>query len=421
MKNWFWRAGGVAACIGLAAVVLGTAPARAETIHVWARSDDQVFMPKIVDAFNKAQSKDHVDLQIVPTAQMVQKYAVAAASGAAPDALTLDLIYTPAFAAAGELQDLTGFAKSLPYFNALSPAHLSVGTYQGKIYGLPFSGDASVLVWNKDLFKQAGLDPETPPKTWAEMRADAKKITALGHGIKGFYFSGDCGGCQIFTFAPLIWASGGHLFTDGGKKATLDTPQMHAAIDFYRAMVADGSVPAGAETDNGANFFSAFATGKIGLTSLGSFAIGALNAQDPGLHYGVTFIPGESGGWSSFAGGDNFVVSRGTKKLAAIEAFLRFAYSLEGQRILAHNGSLPVREDVIKQALQGLDARYLVTAQAMAHGRTPYSTVFNDLINSANGPWITMLNKAIFGNAAAVEPAIKSAQSAMQTTIDTAP
>lgn len=407
-----WGLGAIAAAFMLSAA------AQAETIHIWARSDDQVFMPKIVDAFNASQTKDHVDLQIIPTAQMVQKYAVAAAGGSAPDALSLDLIYTPAFAAAGELEDITDFAKLLPYFKSLSPAHLSVARYHGKIYGLPFSGDASVLVWNKDLFKQAGLNPDQPPKTWAEVRADAKKITALGRGIKGFYFSGDCGGCMIFTFAPLIWASGGHLFADQGKKATLDTPQMHAAIDLYRSMIADGSVPAGAQTDSGTNFFSAFATGKIGIISLGSFAIGALNAQAPSLHYGVTFIPGQSGGWASFAGGDNFVVSRGTKKLAGIEDFIRFAYTLKGQQVLAHNGSLPVREDLIKQALAGLDPRYEVTAEAMAHGRTPYSVVFNDLINSANGPWITMLNRAIFGNKAGIEPAIKAAQSAMQTTID---
>lgn len=415
MKKWSAALGGVILALG------GAMQAQAETIHIWARSDDSVFMPKIVDAFNAAQTKDHVDLQLIPTAQMVQKFAVASAGGTAPDALTLDLIYTPAFAAAGQLKDLTDFTKSLPYFKSLSQAHLSVATYQDHIYGLPFSGDASVLVWNKNLFRQAGLDPDKGPTNWAELAADAKKVSALGNGIKGFYFSGSCAGCQIFTFAPLVWASGGQLFSADGKTVTLDTPQLHAAIDFYHGMVVDGVVPASAQTDTGTSFFSAFATGKVGLTSLGSFAIGALNAQDPTLKFGVTLIPGQKGGWSSFAGGDNFVVSNMTKKLDAIEAFIKFAYTLQGQVMLAHNGSLPVRGDLASAALEGLDARYLVTETAMTHGQTPYSTVFNDIINSANGPWITMLNKAIFGDPAQVEAAIKAAQSSMQSTIDTAP
>ncbi|MDR3514819.1 MAG: sugar ABC transporter substrate-binding protein [Azospirillaceae bacterium] len=396
-----------------------TSQAGAETISLWARSDDSTFMPKLVDAFNKSH-ETRVELQIVPVNELVQKYAIASAGGSAPDALSLDLIYTPAFASSGQLEDLTDLAKSLPYFSSLSPAHLSVGTFEGKIYGMPFSADASVLLWNKDLFKKAGLDPEKGPTTWAEIRADAEKVRALGADTYGYYFSGNCGGCNIFTFTPLIWASGGDIFSDGGKKATLDTPQMRDAIAFYQGMVKDRFVPAGARTDTGTNFFAAFATGKIGITPSGSFAIGALNGQYPNLHYGVTYLPGKTGGTSSFAGGDNFVVSKGTKKLGAIKEFLEYAYSLEGQTLLARNGSLPVRGDIAKQALADLDARYLIAADAMAKGRTPYSVVFNDLINSANGPWNTTLSKVLFADAGAIEPSLKEGDAAMQSIIDAA-
>lgn len=396
-----------------------TTQARAETLSLWARSDDSTFMPKLVDAFNKSH-QTKVELQIVPVNELVQKYAIAAAGGSAPDALSLDLIYTPSFAASGQLEDLTQLAKSLPYFASLSPAHLSVGTYEGKIYGMPFSADASVLIWNKDLFKKAGLDPEKGPSNWAEIRSDAEKVRALGGDTYGYYFSGNCGGCNIFTFTPLVWASGGDIFADGGKRATLDTPQMRDAVAFYQGMVKDGLVPAGARTDTGTNFFAAFATGKIGITPSGSFAIGALNSQYPNLHYGVTYLPGKTGGVSSFAGGDNFVVSKGTKKLAEIKEFLDYAYSLEGQTLLARNGSLPVRGDIAKQALGDLDARYLTAADAMTRGRTPYSVVFNDLINSANGPWNTTLSKVLFADASSIEPSLKDGDAAMQSIIDAA-
>ncbi len=416
MHKWILGLGGLVA----AALALPLS-ASADTFTLWTRSDSSTFMPKLVDAFNNSQKEHHADLQIVPVNELVQKYAVAAAGGTAPDALSLDLIYTPAFAAAGQLEDLTDFAKSLPYFNALSKAHMSVGTYNDRIYGVPFSADGSVLIWNKKLFKQAGLDPDKGPTTWAEIRTDAEKVNALGGDIKGFYFSGNCGGCNIFTFTPLIWASGGDIFSADGRRVTLDTPQMRDAIAFYQGMAKDKLIPAGAQTDTGANFFSAFATGKIGITPSGSFAIGALASQSPDLEYGVAPLPGKDGGSSSFAGGDNFVVSKGTKKMEAVKAFLEFSYSLDGQKLLARNGSLPIRSDIAKEALDGLDSRYLIAADAMANGRTPYSTVFNDLINSANGPWITMLNTAFFGGPDAIEPAIKAAQNTMQSIVDTAP
>ncbi|MDR3374636.1 MAG: sugar ABC transporter substrate-binding protein [Ancalomicrobiaceae bacterium] len=405
---------------GLAAAALASAvPAHADSFTLWVRSDGSTFMPKVVEAFN-ASHQNKAELQIVPVNELVQKYAVAAAGGTAPDALSLDLIYTPSFAAAGQLEDITDLAKSLPYFKALSPAHLSVGTYEGKIYGVPFSADASVLIWNKDLFKQAGLDPEKGPTTWAEIRSDAEKIRKLGPDIYGYYFSGNCGGCNIFTFTPLIWATGGDIFSADSKKAQMNSPAVHEAVAFYQGMVKDGLVPAGSKTDTGVNFFAAFATGKIGITPSGSFAIGALNSQYPNLHYGVTFLPGKTGGMSSFAGGDNFVVSKGTKKLALIKEFLEFAYSLPGQTLLAKNGSLPIRSDIAKDALAGLDARYLVAADAMAKGKTPYSVVFNDLINSANGPWNTTLNKVFFADEAAIDPALKECDAMMQSIIDAA-
>ena len=99
-----------------------------------------------------------------------------------------------------------------------------------------------------------------------------------------------------------------------------------------------------------------------------------------------------------------------------MKEFLEFAYSLEGQTILAKYGSLPVRGDIANEALKDLDPRYKVAAEAMAKGRTPYTVVFNDLINSANGPWTQMINEVFFGDD--VNGSIANAQAAMQSIID---
>jgi multiple sugar transport system substrate-binding protein len=191
---------------------------------------------------------------------------------------------------------------------------------------------------------------------------------------------------------------------------------MRDAIALYRGMVEKGLVPEGAKTDSGANFFAAFAAGNIGIAPSGAFAIGALNTQYKDIDYGVTFLPGKDGGSSSFAGGDNFVVTKGTPKLAVLKEFLDYAYSLEGQTLLASRGSLPVRGDLAKEALKDLDPRYQIAAEAMAKGRTPYSVVFNDIINSANGPWAQMINEVFFGDD--VDGAIANAQETMQGIID---
>ncbi|MGR6468409.1 ABC transporter substrate-binding protein [Rhizobium sp. PAMB 3182] len=399
------------------ATLLFAGSASAETVQMWVRSGIGDAFKETVKAYNGSH-EDKIELTEVPFSELVQKYAIAIAGGQAPDALSLDLIYTPAFAAAGQLEDLTDWAKSLPYFNSLSPSHVKLGTYEDHIYGLPLSVETSIFAWNKDLYRKAGLDPDKAPTTWDEITANAEKITALGNDTYGFYFSGGgCGGCMIFTFTPLVWGAGADILSEDGKTATLDTPQMRKAVDIYRNLVQKGTVPAGAATDNGSNFLS-LVNGNIGQQTLGAFAIGTMITQHPELDFGVTLIPSVDGKTSSFAGGDNFVVTKGTSKLENVKAFLDYVYSLDGQKIMAKYGSLPTRGDLADQVLDGLDPRLKVGVDAIKVAQTPYTLQFNDLINSANGPWASFTHAAIFGDN--VDQAFSDAQSQMQQIIDDA-
>ncbi|ABC92591.1 putative sugar ABC transporter, substrate-binding protein [Rhizobium etli CFN 42] len=403
------------AATGIATLCLVSAASAAENVEMWVRSGIGDAFKKVVEAYNSSH-ENKVVMTEVPFSELVQKYATAIAGGQAPDALSMDLIYNPAFAAAGQLEDLTDWAKSLPYFNSLSPSHVRLGTYQDKIYGLPLSVETSVFAWNKDLYKKAGLDPEKAPASWDEITANAEKIRALGDDTYGFYFSGGgCGGCMIFTFTPLVWGGGADILSADSKTATLDTPQMRKAVDIYRNMVKKDLVPAGAASDNGTNFLT-FTNGKIGQQSLGAFAIGTLVTQHPEINFGVTLIPGVDGKPSSFAGGDNFVITKGTKKIDAVKEFLEYIYSMDGQKVMAKYGSLPTRGDIADKVLEGLDPRMQVGLKAISVAKTPYTLQFNDLINSANGPWATFTNAAIFGDD--VDGAFSSAQSEMQSIID---
>lgn len=399
----------------LATLCLASTASAAEKIEMWVRTGIGDAFNKVVESYNASHENKVVTTE-VPFGELVQKYATAIAGGQAPDALSMDLIYTPAFAAAGQLEDLTDWAKSLPYFNSLSPSHVKLGTYQDKIYGLPLSVETSVFAWNKDLYKKAGLDPEKAPATWEEIEANAEKIRKLGDDTYGFYFSGGgCGGCMIFTFTPLVWGAGADILSEDSKTATLDTPQMRKAVGFYRDMVKKDLVPASAASDNGTSFLS-FTNGKIGQQSLGAFAIGTLVTKYPDINFGVTLIPSVDGKTSSFAGGDNFVITKGTKKIDAVKEFLEYIYSMDGQKVLAKYGSLPTRGDIADQVLAGLDPRMQVGLKAIAVAKTPYTLQFNDLINSANGPWATFTNAAIFGDD--VDGAFSNAQSEMQSIID---
>jgi multiple sugar transport system substrate-binding protein len=375
------------------------------TISIWARDSQQGFMTQLVDLYNKSHTVQ-AKVTIIPAATFVQKLGTAAASESGPDVSSIDLVFAPYFASAGALEDIGEMADALPYKDALSPSHRRLSTYEDTTYALPFTAEASAVYYNKDLFEKAGLDPEKPPTTYAEMRDAAKKIRALGKDYYGFTFAGACGGCNVFEFAPHVWASGGDVLSEDGTKAMLDTPQVTEALQFYRDMWTDGSMPSAAKNDAGTQQTPLFTSGKVGMVTLGAFAIPTMEKGKS--EFGVFPIPGKDGGQASFAGGDVISVISGTKNKAGAEDFVKWATDVEAQTFLAKNGSVPVRTDLVPEIYATQGEPYKVFGDLMSVGKTPYSVVENAVFNDNNGPWTKMINDAVFG------PDLAAAQAAGQ-------
>jgi multiple sugar transport system substrate-binding protein len=385
------------------------------TITIWARDTQKQFMGSLADAYNKTH-KAKAKVSIIPSAQFVQKFGTAAASGNAPEVTSIDLVYLPYFASQGALDDITSLADSLPYKDSLSPAHRRLAVYDGKTYALPFTAEASVLYYNKTLFKKAGLDPDKPPTTYAEVLADARKIRALGPKYYGYVFAGQCGGCNIFEFAPHVWASGGDVLSPDGKKAMFDSPQVTDALTFYRQLWQAGVMPSSVKNDAGSIQATTFSSGKVGMTNLGAFAVSTFVKSK--VNFGVAPIPGKDGGSASFAGGDEIAIPRGSKNKAAAQEFVKWATSEEAQTILAKAGIVPVRTDLTDKIYAPLDPRYKLLGDEMAKGKTPYSVVENAIINDNNGPWAKMINQAVFSGD--IKGAQAAGQKAAQSQLDEA-
>lgn len=392
-----------------AMAAIGTAFAQGTSeISFWVRASDRAFVTPMVKTWNdKHETK--VALTVIPNDDFVTKFGTAVAGGAAPDVVAIDLIFVPAFAKAGQLADISAEAKALPFAATLSPSHVRLAMYGDKQFAVPFSAESSFLLYNKALFKKAGLNPDEAPKTMADIEAAAKKITALGGGVKGFYFSGACGGCNIFTMTPYVWASGGDVLSADGTQETLDTPALRNTLAMYRRMWNDGLMPGGAKTDNGSNFINPFFTGKIGMVGTGAFAIGLLKREHPEIDFGVTPLPGDKGGNASFAGGDSIAIPATSKHKKEAWDFIQWSLSEEVQvEQFAKGGSVPVRSDLSDNKYFREDPRFMVAAKAMQAGATPYSVHFNQLFNDPNGPWLAMIQEAVFGKG--VDQAIKDAR-----------
>ena len=111
------------------------------------------------------------------------KIGAAAAANGLPDLFSADVVFMPNWTSAGLFQDITDRINGMPGIDKVAQAGIDVGTWDGKKYGMPFIADLSVWMWNKKLFKQAGLDPEKGPTTLEEFAADARAVAKLGNGV----------------------------------------------------------------------------------------------------------------------------------------------------------------------------------------------------------------------------------------------
>lgn len=388
-------------CAALVALLLGSiAPATsalAETMTMWVRASGTNAAAHMVNLWN-ASHPDKIELTTIPDTQMVTKLATGVQARQVPDLVSFDLIYMPDFMKAGFLEDLTADLKKNPNFGSVAKAYVDIATYQGKLYGAGFTPDVSILVWNKDLFKQAGLDPEKPPATLAEIHEYAKKIRALGPDIYGFYFSGACPGCNIFTTSPMMVAAGSKILPASDKDEALTGDGVKQVLETFRDMWKEGLIPKNAQADSGANFASVFKTGKIGIQGTGGFLLSELKRDVPNMNFGVTFLPGaKKGQVSSFVGGDVVAIPKGSKHLAAAKAFIAWELTDEAQlEGLAKNNILPSRPALANNKYFASDPRVVVTAKAIGVGYVPWVYHFADMVNSDSSPWINMLQRAIF-------------------------
>src|SRR3954447_25984155 len=172
----------------------------------------------------------------------------------------------------GQLANLTQYAKGLPYFSKYNKAVIAEGTdAKGRIVALPKGAYAQALHYNRKLFAQAGLDPNKPPKTWAQLQADALKISQKT-GKPGYVEMAKGDNTAGWILTTLTYALGGRMERGTGTRAvaTLTNAQTVTALNMLHHMRwVDNSL--GSNFDYGwSDINQAFAAGNVGMYISGS-------------------------------------------------------------------------------------------------------------------------------------------------------
>jgi multiple sugar transport system substrate-binding protein len=388
-------------------------------VHFWARQATDGVAEGLVKQFNATHKNLKVILHLTPPNDDTSQLATAIRAGSVPDLVGLNDIDVPTFSHENTLMNLTKYVDALPYKSALSPGHLELATYNGQYYGVPYLADLSVLWYNKALFSQAGLNPDDPPTSYAQIVSDAKKISALGHGISGFSFAGDCQGCLGFTMLPSLWAAGQHLINGplGNQTANVasDAP-LKTMLAAYHTMWADHLVPLDDQTQTGLTWGADFEAGKVGILP-GDYGIAAaFKTAAQKADFADAPLPAVDGGsYSTFDGGDDFVIPVGAANASGAWEFVKWALEPQQQREYPQLGDTPIRTDVVNAAFAAANPYDAIAIKALAKGSVEYTLAYDAVFNEPGSPWFKMFEEAVYsGN---VSAALQQGQSGIQSTL----
>jgi multiple sugar transport system substrate-binding protein len=360
-------------------------------LTLWTRAPLEKQAKLLVDAYN-ASHQNKVKLTVVPNDDYVAKVGAAAGSDGLPDLFAADIVYVPNWVNQGLFQDISGNINGLGFKDKINKGHLAAGTLDGKEYVLPFVLDLSMLFWNKQLFKEAGLDPEKAPATLAEYAAAAKAVQALKKpGVYGTAAGLNCGGCLVFTWFPSIWAAGKEVMSADGKESLLADETAQKVYSTWADLWKSGAVLPSSAGETGPTWTAAFTEGKVGLM----FYPATLLSSTP-FEAGVAGIPGPDGGASTFVGGDGIGVSKDSKKAAQAWNFLSWMMSEQAQvEVLAKNKDVVSRSDFSNNKYAATDPRLVTINEVAGKGDTPVALNFQQAFNAPSSPWLALVRNQV--------------------------
>jgi multiple sugar transport system substrate-binding protein len=360
----------------------------------WGSTTRRPIIEKIVSDFNGSQDHITVKHTYLPYGDGWTKELAAIAAGNPPDVIIQDIAQVAIRASKKQVMDLQPFMAKDNIKDRFFPNLYNAMLYKNDVYALPFVTDTRVLFYNKAIFKEAGLDPEKPPTTWAELEEYSKKIDKINNGkIERLgYHPRLAGGVDLF----LSNADGGKPWLDD-KGVYINSPNRVAALEWFNSWDARlGKKEVDAfKASFGSKTNDPLISGKLAMkidagtfwTQIRDFAA---KKEDFGIAPMPEFKPG-SGNWSN-GGGFTIEIPYGAKHPQESWEFLKYMTDVDAQKywaqynfdnvsnIKASNDPDLVKDPVYKFTVDNLKSTTLSTVPVSA---PDFASLLNPVLDEA--------------------------------------
>ncbi|MER5202331.1 extracellular solute-binding protein [Streptomyces sp. NPDC002825] len=382
-----------------------------KTVNVWLMRDSvsEDFLSRFTEAYEKEHAGVELEFTIQEWTGIGKKVTEAIQGSGGPDVIEVGNTQVAQYADTDKLFDLTlESVRDLGSEDWL-PGLAEPGSIGGAQYGIPWYAANRIVIYNKELFEDAGLDK--PPATRAEWLDDTEKLNK--NGSQGIYLAGQ----DWYTLAGFIWDEGGELAVDRGGQWTgaLDSPAAQRGMAFYKKLQALGSGPKNADEQTPPQA-DVFAKGDVAQLIATPSAVAAILKANPDLEdkLGYFPIPGKQAGrpCAVFTGGSDLIIPENAPERGAALDVVKTLAGEKWQTELARAMGYVPNKKGLASVVAGQEAT-AVMAKGAARGRaTPNSPQWADV--EADNPIKPYMTAVLQG-----EDPVKAAEVASTAITDT--
>jgi N,N'-diacetylchitobiose transport system substrate-binding protein len=297
-----------------------------DELTVWIMEPGNPEVQEMLDGFAADFEADHdgvtVNMEYVPWGDAHGQFVTALAGGQTPDLAEFGNTWTPEFAEEDAFVEVQA-PEGVGFVDGLAQSSVVDGT----TYGYPWYAGARALIYRTDIFDQAGVEV---PETWDQLLEVGDAIAEAGGDAAPIHVAG----ANQHVNQPLIWGAGGEIATQDGEGWTpgFDTPEGHAALEFFQTLWERGWSPEGAVTWTSVDAREAFANGEAAMLIGGGWDLRAILDASPDLegNVGTALMPaGPAGVRDVFAGGSHLAVFEGSGNPDLAKEFAEFLIAPE--------------------------------------------------------------------------------------------
>lgn len=300
------------------------------------------FFEQVAKDFEAQNPDIKVAIEVVPWDTLLQRLTTDVAGGSTPDLAIIGTRWLLDFASQGVAEPIDSYMT--PAFKAtFIDTFMNPGIIDGKLMGLPVAASARAMMVNKDIYDKAGV---TPPTTWDELYADAKKIKAAEPDVFAFGLQGK----EIETdayFYYSLWTHGGDILNADGTSG-VDSPAGIEAVSLYKKMIDEGLTQPSPTNYSREDVFNLFKQGKVATIFTFPMLIPQIKEEAPNLHYEILPFP-EAGAKATYGVTDTLMLFKNSKVKKEAWKFVEFAYQDKYRtQFDLGEGFLPVTKNVAK-------------------------------------------------------------------------